>query len=156
MLPDSDTSSVVRNEERRVSALSFKSLQTYFGGTVLAMNALRLGAVAQGLLIWELSGSLLSLGGVAEATDIPMMLVNVFGGVLADRFEAKFLFSGSSLIGALLFVLHGVLDITDTVRAWHIFAIAVITGFVSGTDQPSRQTYFPSLCWVGSQCSRRR
>ena len=112
---------------------------------MLAMNALRLGAVAQGLLMWELTGSPLSLGGVAAATAIPMMLVNIFGGVFADRFEAKFLLGGSSLIGAMLFVLLGVLDFTDTVKPWHIFAIAIVAGFVSGADQPSRQAYFPSL-----------
>jgi len=138
-------SSEAAHTEARTSALSFKPFRIYFGGTVLAMNALRLGAVAQGLLMWELTGSPLSLGGVAAATAIPMMLVNIFGGVFADRFEAKFLLGGSSLIGALLFVLLGVLDITETVRPWHIFSIAVFAGFVSGADQPSRQAYFPSL-----------
>lgn len=131
--------------ERGTSALSFKPFRIYFGGTVLAMNALRLGAVAQGLLMWELTGSPLSLGGVAAATAIPMMLVNIFGGVFADRFEAKFLLGGSAFIGALLFVLLGVLDFTETVRPWHIFSIAIFAGFVSGADQPSRQAYFPSL-----------
>jgi MFS family permease len=109
------------------------------------MNALRLGAVAQGLLMWELTGSPLSLGGVAAATAIPMMLVNVFGGVFADRFEAKLLLGGSSFIGAMMFVLLGVLDVTNTVEPWHIFSIATFSGFVAGADQPSRQAYFPSL-----------
>jgi len=131
--------------ERRTSALSFKPFRIYFGGTVLAMNALRLGAVAQGLLMWELTGSPLSLGGVAAATAIPMMLVNIFGGVFADRFEAKFLLGGSAFIGAMMFVLLGVLDVTNTVQPWHIFAIAIFSGFVAGADQPSRQAYFPSL-----------
>jgi len=142
---DSATPGPTPVKERGVSALSFKPFRIYFGGTVLAMNALRLGSVAQGLLMWELTGSPLSLGGVAAATAIPMMLVNIFGGVFADRFEAKFLLGGSSLIGALLFVFLGVLDFTDTVKPWHIFAIAMFAGFVSGADQPSRQAYFPSL-----------
>ena len=110
-MSDADTSSVASPGksskpaviERRRSALAFKPFRIYFGGTVLAMNALRLGAVAQGLLMWELTGSPLSLGGVAAATAIPMMMVNVFGGVFADRFEAKFLLGGSSFIGALMF-----------------------------------------------------
>lgn len=131
--------------EQSRSALAFRSFRIYFSGTVLAMNALRLGQVAQGLLMWDLTGSPLSLGGVAAAAALPTMLVNVFGGVFADRFEAKFLLGGSSLIGALLFVLLGVLDVTNTVQAWHIFSISVISGLVAGADQPSRQAYFPSL-----------
>lgn len=133
------------NADGRTSALAIPAFRIYFGGTVLAMNALRLGAVAQGLLMWELTGSTLSLGGVAAATAIPMMLVNVFGGVFADRFEAKFLLGGSSFIGAMLLVLLGVLDMSGTVEAWHVFSVAVISGFVAGADQPSRQAYFPSL-----------
>ena len=142
---DTDTHADSKQIERRTSALSFKPFRIYFGGTVLAMNALRLGAVAQGLLMWELTGSPLSLGGVAAATALPMMFVNIFGGVFADRYEAKLLLGGSALIGALLFVILGVLDFTDTVRPWHIFSISIFAGFVSGADQPSRQAYFPSI-----------
>lgn len=131
--------------ERPSSALKIPSFRIYFGGTVLAMNALRLGAVAQGLLMWDLTGSPLSLGGVAAATAIPMMLVNLFGGVFADRFEAKFLLGGSSLVGAMLLVLLGMLDLLKVVEPWHVFTVAVISGFVAGADQPSRQAYFPSL-----------
>jgi len=134
-----------RELERRTSALAIPTFRIYFGGTVLAMNALRLGSVAQGLLMWDLTGSPLSLGGVAAATALPMMLVNVFGGVMADRFEAKYLLGGSSFIGAMLLVLLGVLDMTGTVQPWHVFSVSIVSGFVAGADQPSRQAYFPSL-----------
>ena len=63
-----------------------------------------------------------------------MMFVNVFGGVFADRFEAKFLLGSSSLIDALLFVLLGVLGVTNTVQAWYIFSIAIIFGFVARAE----------------------
>jgi len=142
---DDPASPSAKPVERRTSALSFKPFRIYFTGTVLAMNALRLGAVAQGLLMWELTGSPLSLGGVAAATAIPMMMVNVFGGVLADRFEAKHLLGGSALLGGLFFIVLGILDLTNTVQPWHIFSLAIVSGFVAGADQPSRQAYFPSL-----------
>jgi hypothetical protein len=38
------------------------------------MNALRLGAVVQGLLIWDLTGSVLSLGVIAAVVALPMMM----------------------------------------------------------------------------------
>jgi len=109
------------------------------------MNALRLGAVAQALLIWDLTGSTLSLGVVAAASALPMMLINVFGGVMADRFEAKNLLSFTSLVGAALLIVLGVLDATNVVRPWHVFVIAILTGLISGADPPARQAYFPSL-----------
>ena len=93
----------------------------------------------------ELTGATLSLGGVAAATAIPMILINVSGGVLADTYEAKYLLGGSSLIGALLLAVLGVLTMTETVEPWHVFAIEIFSGFVAGADQPSRQALFPSL-----------
>ena len=48
--------------DRPTSALAVRAFRIYFVGTILGMNALRLGAVAQGLLMWELTGSTLSLG----------------------------------------------------------------------------------------------
>jgi len=53
--PSSPEEKMALPVQRRTSALSFKPFRIYFGGTVLAMNALRLGAVAQGLLMWELT-----------------------------------------------------------------------------------------------------
>ncbi|GIT60075.1 MAG: hypothetical protein Ct9H300mP19_20230 [Dehalococcoidia bacterium] len=76
------------------NALAVRAFRIYFVGTILAMNALRLGAVAQGLLMWELKGSTLSLGGVAAATAIPMVLVNIFGGVFSDRMKPNFFLEG--------------------------------------------------------------
>jgi len=130
---------------RNTSALAHRPFRIYFAGSVLAMNALRLGAVAQGLLIWDLTGSVFSLGVIAAAVAIPMMVVNVFGGVLADRFEARNILGASSLIGATLLVLLGILDMNGTVQPWHVVVFAVMSGLVAGADQPSRQAYFPSL-----------
>lgn len=130
---------------RCASALAYRPFRIYFIGSLLAMNALRLGAVAQGLLIWDLTGSVLSLGIIAAAVALPMMIVNVFGGVLADRFEARNILGGSSLVGAALLVTLGILDPNGIVQPWHVVTIAVMSGLVAGADQPSRQAYFPSL-----------
>jgi MFS family permease len=74
-----------------------------------------------------------------------MMVVNLFGGVLADRFEARIILGGSSLVGATLLVILGFLDFSEMVQPWHVVVFAVMSGFVAGADQPSRQAYFPSL-----------
>lgn len=131
--------------KRHTSALAYRPFRVYFVGSALAMNALRLGAVAQGLLIWDLTGSVLSLGVIAAAVALPMMAVNVFGGVLADRFEARNILGGSSLAGAALLLILGLLDLNGLVEPWHVAVFAVMSGFVMGADQPSRQAYFPSL-----------
>ena len=135
---------------RHTSAFAYRPFRIYFGGSLLAMNALRLGAVAQGLLIWDLTGSVLSLGVIAAAVALPMMVINVFGGVLADRIEARNILGGSSLAGATLLVILGVLDFSGTVQPWHVVVLAVISGFVAGADQPSRQAFFPSLVPVAA------
>ena len=142
--PSQDRSGRLR-PTRRTIALAYRPFRIYFTGSVLAMNALRLGAVVQGLLIWDLTGSVLSLGVIAAVVALPMMIVNVFGGVLADRFEARNILGGSSLVGATLLVTLGVLDLNGIVEPWHVVTIAIFSGLVAGADQPSLQAYFPSL-----------
>ena len=96
-------------------------------------------------MIWDLTGSVLSLGVIAAVVALPMMIVNVFGGVLADWFEARNILGGSSLVGATLLVTLGVLDLNGIVEPWHVVTIAILSGLVAGADQPSLQAYFPSL-----------
>ena len=63
--------------KRHTSALAYRPFRVYFVGSALAMNALRLGAVAQGLLIWDLTGSVLSLGVIAAAVALVTVVVTL-------------------------------------------------------------------------------
>ena len=98
-----------------------------------------------GWLIYKLTGEVLSLAFLGIATAIPALLLNVAGGVLADRWEPKILVAAAQSISATVVALLAVLVMLDQVEMWHILVTAVIIGALQAFDQPSRSSIFPRL-----------
>ena len=102
--------------------------------------------MAQGwLIVDKLGGSPLAIGFLGAATAIPTILVNLFGGVLADRVDRRKLIMSVSAASSLLLLLLAVLDSTDQIKIWHVVAIGSVQGLVMGFDGPVRSSYFPLL-----------
>jgi len=129
----------------RFAALHAPRYRSFWLGSLASIAGVQLMTIAQGWLVYELSGSPLDLGLLGAATAIPTIIVTLFGGVLADRLDKrKVLIATSALAGVFLLVLT-VLDYTNTVVVAHVLIIASLIGLVTGLDWPARQAIFPSL-----------
>ncbi len=96
--------------------------------------------VAQGWLVYTLTGSSLLLGLVGLARAIPAILFSLVGGAVADRSDPRrvmILANGS--IGVLALVLGG-LTLTGTITVWQIVLIAFLSGSALAFEMPSRQS----------------
>lgn len=130
----------------RLGALGAPRYRRYWLGSLAAVGATQLVTLAQGwLIVDELGGSPLSLGVLGAATAAPTIVVNLFGGVLADRVDRRFVLMITTLMTAALLLLLAVLDATGAVQIWHVVAIAAALGLVYGVDWPVRNSFFPSL-----------
>ena len=101
--------------------------------------------VAQGVLIFDLTGSALNLGIVGAATAGPTILVTLFGGVLADRVDRRNLLAATQLVLAAMLGLLATLVATDVIEVWHVYAIAAVGGLATGLDWPTRTAIYASL-----------
>ena len=73
-----------------------------------------MAVMAQGwLIVDELGGSALSLGYLGVASSLPTILINLFGGVLADRIDRRKLIMIISGCAALALLILAVLDSTN-------------------------------------------
>ncbi|MFQ6026363.1 MAG: MFS transporter, partial [Dehalococcoidia bacterium] len=79
------------------------------------------------------------------AIAVPALVLNLLGGVLADRLGPKLLVATAQSISATAVALLAALVLLDRVEAWHVLAVAVIAGTVQAFDQPSRSSLFPRL-----------
>ncbi len=105
-----------------------------------------MAVMAQGWLIVDsLGGSALSLGYLGAASSIPTILINLFGGVLADRIDRRKLIMVISGFASLVLLVLAVLDSTNYVKIWHVILLASIQAFVMGFDGPVRSSFFPLL-----------
>ena len=105
-----------------------------------------MAVMAQGWLIVDgLDGSALSLGYLGAASSLPTILINLFGGALADRIDRRKLIMIISGCASLVLLILAVLDSTNYVKIWHVILLASIQAFIMGFDGPVRSSFFPLL-----------
>lgn len=96
---------------------------------------------AQAWLVLQLTGSPLSLGLVTTLQFLPVTLLSLYGGVLADRLwkhRALLFTQSAAMIQAIIFAL---LVATDVIQLWHIYALAMFQGLINAVDTPTRQSF---------------
>ncbi len=129
----------------RYPALEYPLYRRYWFASFASVGGTQLVALAQGWLVYKLTGSALDLGLLGAAAAVPNILMSLFGGVVADRFDKrKIILITSTLTAALLFLLAA-LDATGHVQVWHVMTIAALTSLISGVEWPTRQALFPHL-----------
>ena len=93
--------------------------------------------VAVGLFVTRLTGEPSDVGLVLVAYSTPLVLLVLFGGVVADRLPRQRVMVFSDVVRA---VLHGVLAlliVTGAVRVWHMVVIGVLFGTAEAFFRPA-------------------
>ena len=117
----------------------------YWAGMLVSNIGSWLQLVAQGWLILALTGSPADLGLYGLLRSIPTLTITLVGGAVADRVDRRRILLVTQSLAALLALLLGILDLTGTIRPWHILAIAFATATVMAFDNPARQAIVPGL-----------
>ena len=126
-------------------ALSIRNFRLYWTGQLVSQIGSWMQATAQAWLVLTLTSSPFALGLVATLQFMPIMLLSLFGGVLADRVvKHKFLviLQVIALIQATIF---GILVATDTIQLWHVYILAASLGIITALDNPTRQAFAVEL-----------
>ena len=121
------------------------SYRTYWFGTLASVLGFQMLNFSQFWVIHELTNSPLYLGYVGVANAVPAIILNVFGGVVADQINRQKLIIVTQFVNSFLIIILAALVFTDVVEAWHVILIAFITGGINAFDQPARQALYPSL-----------
>lgn len=123
----------------------------YYGGLLGQMGAMNMQMMARSLLIYRLTGSAAILGALALAHAIPMLVLSLFGGVIADRVQKKYVLligqAGSAVvtIGVAVALSLGYLS-ADNAGSWWILVVAsIFQGTIMGLMMPSRQAIIPEI-----------
>lgn len=102
--------------------------------------------VAQDWLVLELTDNdPTTLGVVTALQFLPAMLLSLYGGLLADRFNKRKLLLLTNLGAGFASVILGILVITGSVVLWHVFALALLLGIFTAIDSPIRVSFTSEL-----------
>ncbi len=124
-----------------LSAFRHRNYRLFFGGQLVSLVGTWMQSVAQAWLVLQLTGDPFVLGVVAAAQFLPVLVLGLFGGVLADQLpKRRTLMVTQAVSMALAFVLFG-LTVTHVVQVWHILLLATLLGVSNAIDMPTRQAF---------------
>lgn len=129
----------------RYPALGHANYLKYFAGSLSSVGATQLITFGQLFLVYELTQSAIQLGWLGAAMAIPNLIVTLFGGVIADRYDKRTILIVTSSGNLLFALILSLLVVFDIVQVWHVLLIAALTSFLNGFDWPTRVAIFPQL-----------
>ena len=125
--------------------MRYPAYRAFWLGSVASISGFQILRFGQFWLIYEITGSPLSLGYIGLANGIPAIVLNLAGGVAADKVDQRRLIVVTQLVIAALAFLLATITLTGSVEVWHLIAIALLSGSVEAFDQPARRAIFPHL-----------
>ena len=123
----------------------------YYGALLGQMAAMNMQMIARMWLMKRLTESPLIAGASAFANAIPMLALSLFGGVIADRLQKKYVMligqaaSAVVVLGVAIMLSLGYLS-PDVAGSWWILIVAsVFQGTIMALMMPSRQAILPEI-----------
>jgi MFS family permease len=126
-------------------ALRYAAYLKYWLAAMASVSGFQILRFAQLWLVHELSESPLALGYVGMANAVPAISLNLFGGVLADKFDKRKLIMTAQTIASILVFVLATLTLVGAVEVWHIIAIAFLAGVVEAFYGPAHESLYPHL-----------
>lgn len=125
----------------RFPALRHPDFGRYVLGQSVSLVGFWMQLVAQGWLVYRLSGSELALGAVSFAGYSPVLLFAPIAGVVADRVDKWRLIVCTQSAAMVLALALGVLAALDLVTVPLVAALACALGTVGAFDLPTRDVH---------------
>ena len=123
------------------AALHVRNYRLFFAGQVVSNTGTWMQRIAQDWLVLQLTNSPLAVGITTALQFLPMMVLGLWGGLLADRYPKRTLLLITQTVMLLLAVVLSVLALTGLVQVWHVYVIALGLGLATVVDNPARQTF---------------
>ena len=136
---------------RAVLSTTFRSLQVrnyrlFATGQLVKLVGVWMMFTAQDWLVLELShNSPGALGIVAALQFLPVLLLTLWSGKLADRFDKRKLLMAANTAFAVTAIVFAILVASGVVVLWYVFLFAGLLGIANAVETPVRQAFVSEL-----------
>ena len=134
-----------RGLRRGFVAMRHRNYRIFWFGQIGSLVGAWMQSVAQPWLVLELGGSPLQLGTVLALMFAPAMLLAPIGGVMADRIDKRRTLMAVNGVAMALSTTLFLLAATGVIEIWHIYLLALGSGFVNAVEMPVRQAFAAEL-----------
>lgn len=128
-------------DTRALRALQHRNYRLYFLGQLVSVSGTRMHVIAQGWLVLTLSGDPFMLGVVTAAQYGPLLLLGLFGGLIADGVRKRSTLIVTQALALVLAIVLFAVSTAGVVQVWHVVGIAAVLGLVEAIDTPTRQSF---------------
>ena len=126
-------------------SLRVPNYRLFAAGNLVANTAVWMQRIAMDWLVLQLSGSVAAVGVTVFMQFLPMLVLGLYGGVIADRYSKQRLLIITQSSAAVLAAVLALLTLTGTTQVWHVYVISFILGLVTVVDNPARQVFVNEL-----------
>ena len=130
---------------RVFSSLKNRNFRLYFGGQCVSLIGTWMQQIAMSWLVFRLTGSVFLLATVTFMAQIPILVVTPYMSVFVDRFNRRSLLVVTQSLSMIQALLMALLTLTGWIEVWHIMALSLMIGLINALDNPTRQSFYPSL-----------
>jgi MFS family permease len=120
-------------------ALKHRNYRLWFMGQGVSLIGTWMQTMAQQILVYRLTGSVVALGMINFLPLIPLVPLALWGGSLSDRVSRRSIVLVTQVISLVQAVILAALTWTGAVQVWHVYALTLLLGAVNAIDMPARQ-----------------
>jgi MFS family permease len=125
-------------------ALRHRNFRLFFFGQLISVTGTWMQTLAQAWLLLTLvprEQGAFYLGLLGAVQFLPVLILGLFGGMIADLWPKRRTVVGTQLAAGLLALALAGLVFSGLVQVWHVFALALALGVVNAVDMPTRQSF---------------
>jgi MFS family permease len=126
---------------RTFVSLRHRNFRLFWFGQLISLTGTWMQTIGQAWLVLELTHSAWLLGVVGALQFLPVMLLSLFGGVLADRLPKRKVLLFTQSFAMLQATILWILVATGHVQIWEVLVLASLLGLTNSIDMPTRQAF---------------
>ena len=130
---------------RALAAFTYRDFRLLWFGAFTSTVGTFMQKVAQSWLILELTKSPFYLGLDDFLGQLPILLLTLLGGVIADRHDRRRLLLSSQYVQMATALTLAALVFWGAVQIWHILALSFVAGLAQAFGGPAYQSLVPTL-----------
>lgn len=126
-------------------ALQVKPFRDYWSSQIVALAGTWMQQVGIQLVVLSLTTSAFAIGMINIVAAVPMLLLSLTGGVIADRFNRRHILMVSMVVLGVLSLVFAWLIGSGDIQYWHILVFAALGGIVMSFQMPAGQAFVAEL-----------
>jgi MFS family permease len=127
------------------ASLQVRNYRLFWTSQLISLTGTWMQVLAQSWLVLSLTHSPQALGIVTMLQFLPLTLLVLFAGAVADRIPKRPFLVFTQSAGMVQALVLGILVTTGAVHLWHVYILAAMLGLNNSFDNPTRQAFVPEM-----------